>query len=416
MNSKEKINNSLEHKDGPVPVDFGSTTVTGFHSTCVEELRKYYGLEDKPVKIHEPYQMLGYIEDDLKDALGLDALGLSPRKNMFGFENTNWKEWVTPWGQNVLVPEMFNTKLIDGSVYIYPEGDTEGTASASITDGGYFFDSIIRTDPDFDEDELNLEDNLEEFGLLSDDDIVYYNKLANSIVNEERAVVVGMPGTSLGDIALVPAPFLKKPKGVRDIATWYMTIASEPEFVEAIFAKQSELALENLPKMWEIFGDKVDVAFICGTDFGTQISTFCSVNTFCDLWKPHYKKINDWIHENTTWKTFKHSCGAIEPIIPHLIEAGFDIINPVQCSATGMDAELLKNKYGKDVTFWGGGCDTQKILPFGTPEDVREYVLRNCDIFSKGGGFVFNAVHNVQAYTPIDNIVAMFEAVKYFNK
>ncbi len=416
MNSKEKINNSLEHKDGPVPVDFGSTTVTGFHSTCVEELRKYYGLEDKPIKIHEPYQMLGYIEDDLKDALGLDALGLSPRKNMFGFENTNWKEWVTPWGQNVLVPEMFNTKLIDGSVYIYPEGDTEGTASASITDGGYFFDSIIRTDPDFDEDELNLEDNLEEFGLLSDDDIVYYNKLANSIVNEERAVVVGMPGISLGDIALVPAPFLKKPKGVRDIATWYMTIASEPEFVEAIFAKQSELALENLPKMWEIFGDKVDVAFICGTDFGTQISTFCSVNTFCDLWKPHYKKINDWIHENTTWKTFKHSCGAIEPIIPHLIEAGFDIINPVQCSATGMDAELLKNKYGKDVTFWGGGCDTQKILPFGTPEDVREYVLKNCDIFSKGGGFVFNAVHNVQAYTPIDNIVAMFEAVKYFNK
>lgn len=416
MNSKEKINNSLEHKDGPVPVDFGSTTVTGFHSTCVEELRKYYGLEDKPVKIHEPYQMLGYIEDDLKDALGLDALGLSPRKNMFGFENTNWKEWVTPWGQNVLVPEMFNTKLIDGSVYIYPEGDTEGTASASITDGGYFFDSIIRTDPDFDEDELDLEDNLEEFGLLSDDDIVYYNKLANSIVNEDRAVVVGMPGTSLGDIALVPAPFLKKPKGVRDIATWYMTIASEPEFVEAIFAKQSELALENLPKMWEIFGDKVDVAFICGTDFGTQISTFCSVNTFCDLWKPHYKKINDWIHENTTWKTFKHSCGAIEPIIPHLIEAGFDIINPVQCSATGMDAELLKNKYGKDVTFWGGGCDTQKILPFGTPEDVREYVLKNCDIFSKGGGFVFNAVHNVQAYTPIDNIVAMFEAVKYFNK
>ena len=416
MNSKEKINNSLEHKDGPVPVDFGSTTVTGFHSTCVEELRKYYGLEDKPVKIHEPYQMLGYIEDDLKDALGLDALGLSPRKNMFGFENTNWKEWVTPWGQNVLVPEMFNTKLIDGSVYIYPEGDTEGTASASITDGGYFFDSIIRTDPDFDEDELDLEDNLEEFGLLSDDDIVYYNKLANSIVNEERAVVVGMPGTSLGDIALVPAPFLKKPKGVRDIATWYMTIASEPEFVEAIFSKQSELALENLPKMWEIFGDKVDVAFICGTDFGTQISTFCSINTFCDLWKPHYKKINDWIHENTTWKTFKHSCGAIEPIIPHLIEAGFDIINPVQCSATGMDAELLKNKYGNDITFWGGGCDTQKILPFGTPEDVREYVLRNCDIFSKGGGFVFNAVHNVQAYTPIDNIVAMFEAVKYFNK
>ena len=416
MNGKEKIINSLAHNDGPVPIDFGATSVTGFHSTCVEALRNYYGLEKKLVKIHEPYQMLGYIDDDLKEVLGLDAVGLITRKNLFGFENKNWKEWRTPWGQDVLVPEKFNTTEKDGVTFIYPEGDIGAPASGSIAQGGFFFDTIIKDDPDFDEDDLKLEDNLEEFGLLTTEDLKYYEESVKNIEHESRAVVVGIPGTALGDVALVPAPFLKNPKGVRDIATWYMTTACEPDFVKSLFAKQVEYALENLKKMWNILGEKVDVAFICGTDFGTQISTFCSVDTFCDLWKPHYKLINDWIHKNTTWKTFKHSCGAIEPIIPHLIEAGFDIINPVQCSATGMDAKLLKEKYGKDVTFWGGGCDTQKVLPFGTPNDVHEYVLKHCGIFSKGGGFVFNAVHNIQANTPVENLVAMFDAVKEFNK
>jgi uroporphyrinogen-III decarboxylase len=154
---------------------------------------------------------------------------------------------------------------------------------------------------------------------------------------------------------------------------------------------------------------------LCGTDFGTQNSLFCSVETFRNLYKPFYAIINNWIHENTNWKTFKHSCGAIRPLIPELIEAGFDVLNPVQCSADGMDAADLKRSFGDHITFWGGGVDTQKTLPFGTPEQVREEVLSRCDIFSRGGGFVFNAVHNLQAQTPVDNLVAMFKAVQEFN-
>jgi uroporphyrinogen-III decarboxylase len=139
------------------------------------------------------------------------------------------------------------------------------------------------------------------------------------------------------------------------------------------------------------------------------------VKTFRTLWLPYYKRLCDWIHRNTTWKVFKHSCGSVERFYEAFIEAGIDVINPVQCSAAGMDAAYLKDKYGERLVFWGGGVDTQQVLPFGTPREVREQVLRRCEIFSRGGGFVFNAVHNVQAGTPIANIVAMIEAVKEFN-
>jgi uroporphyrinogen-III decarboxylase len=158
------------------------------------------------------------------------------------------------------------------------------------------------------------------------------------------------------------------------------------------------------------------VLFVCGTDFGTQVSQFCSAATFRELWLPRYKALNDWVHRNTRWKTFKHSCGAIVPLLPSIIESGFDIINPVQCSATGMGASEIKKRFGDQLVFWGGGVDTQRVLPFGTKEEVRRQVLERCEVFSKNGGFVFDSIHNVQALTPVENIVAMLDAVREFNR
>jgi len=177
----------------------------------------------------------------------------------------------------------------------------------------------------------------------------------------------------------------------------------------------SDIAIENIKSLKPIVDGKIDVAFICGTDFGTQDSQFCSSDTFRDLYLPYYKKINDYIHSNTKWKTFKHSCGAVEPLVQDLIDAGFDILNPVQINAVGMDSKKLKAKYGKYITFWGGGVDTQKMLSFGKPADVEKQVMEQCEILSKDGGFVFNSVHNVQANTPTANLVAMINAVKKFN-
>ncbi len=222
--------------------------------------------------------------------------------------------------------------------------------------------------------------------------------------------------TALGDISGVPGIDLLHPKGVRDIAEWYMLTASHPDVVHRIFDRVVENGIANLAKINARVGHSIDILFLCGTDFGTQTSTFCSSKTFDSLWKPHYAELCGWVHRNTGWKIFKHSCGASERFFESMIDAGIDIINPVQCSAKGMEPRVLKDKYKGRLVFWGGGVDTQHTLPFGTPEEVRAQVLERCEIFSEGGGFVFDAIHNVQAGTPLANIVAMLDAVKEFNK
>lgn len=416
MTRRETVLNALAHRAGNrVPVDFGASSVTGMHVSVVHGLRERLGLEKRPVKVHEPYQMLGLIEEDLMDALGLDIVGVYPPETMFGFRNEHWKPWRTQEGIEVLVSGNFVTTVDEnGDTLIYPGGDTGAMPSGRMPEGGHFFDSIIRQEP-LDEKSLDPEDNLEEFGPLADGEVEYFRRSVEAVEGQGRAVMATFGGTAFGDIALVPGPFLKRPKGIRDITDWYVSTLTRQDYIHRIFSRQTEIALENLARVHEAVGDKVDVVFICGTDFGTQTGTFCSVDTFRDLYMPYYRQVNGWIHANTGWKTFKHSCGAVESFIDSFIEAGFDILNPVQCSASGMEPEKLKERYGSRIVFWGGGVDTQKTLPFGTPEQVRAQVLRRCEVFGRDGGFVFNSIHNVQALTPIENLIAMFDAVREFN-
>jgi hypothetical protein len=416
MNSKAIVRQALAHRAGRVPVDFGGTTVSGIHISVVEALRRHYGLPAGPVRVYEPYQMLGEITDDLRDAMGIDIVGVLPRGTMFGYPAEGpWREWRCPWGQVVLVPPGFQTRTeANGDVYIYPAGDTSVPPSGHMPATSYFFDSIIRQEP-IDEDKLNPADNLEEYGLLSDADIAHWQQRAAMLRDCPRAVVGNMGGTGLGDIARVPGTSLRHPKGIRDTGEWYMSIVARPDYVRAVFDRQYEIALQNLARFHAIMGDTVDVLYVCGADFGTQASQFCSVKTFDELYVPYYRQLNDWVHRHTSWKTIKHSCGAIDPLLPSLIRAGFDIINPVQCSAAGMDPTHLKETYGRDLVFWGGGVDTQRTLPFGTPEEVRTEVLSRLRIFGRDGGYVFNAIHNIQARTPTANFLAMLEAVHAFN-
>ena len=416
LTRRDHLRKTLAHEGGGrLPMDFGSTAVTGVHASCVEQLREHYGLENRLVKICEPYQMLGEVEGDLAEVMGIDTVGVVPLNTLFGFPNENYKEFQTPWGQTVLVSEHFNTQVKpNGDVYIYPEGDMSVPPSGQMPSNGFFFDTIVRQ-PEIDEDNLDPEDNLEEFGLISEEDLEHYRVELDRLEGTDRAIVATLGGMAFGDIALVPAPFLKHPKGIRDIAEWYMSTAARQEYIHDVFSRQCDYALKNLEKLNEVLGERIDVVFLCGTDFGTQTSTFCSPQTFSELWAPYYRQVNDWIHRNTGWKTFKHSCGAVETFMEHFIDVGFDIINPVQCSAAGMEPRQLKEKYGERLVFWGGGIDTQKTMPFGTPEEVREQVLERCEIFSRDGGFVFDSIHNLQALSPVENMVAMIDAVKEFN-
>ncbi|MHC4442153.1 MAG: uroporphyrinogen decarboxylase family protein [Planctomycetota bacterium] len=416
MTSRERVLAALNHRQPDrVPIDFGSTPVSGMHVSCVADLRDYYGLEKRPVKVHEPYQILGLIEEDLMEAMGLDVQSGTDRNTIFGFINQNWKPWKTQQGLDVLVAGDFNTKVeANGDTLIYPQGDTGAPPSGRMPKGGYYFDAIVRQEP-IDEAKLNPQDNLEEFKPIADESLAGIKKDVEKVVSTGRAVVANFGGTAFGDIALVPAPFLKHPKGIRDIAEWYMSTVTRQDYIHKIFSAQCEIALGNLEKAYAALGDAVDVVFICGTDFGTQTSTFCSEETYRSLYMPYYKRINQWVHENTNWKTFKHSCGSVVLFLDAFIESGFDIVNPVQCSAAGMDPGILKNKWGDRLVFWGAGVDTQKVLPFGTADQVREQVLSRCEIFSKNGGFIFNSIHNVQCRTPVENIVAMIDAVHQFS-
>jgi uroporphyrinogen-III decarboxylase len=140
-----------------------------------------------------------------------------------------------------------------------------------------------------------------------------------------------------------------------------------------------------------------------------------SNDSYREFYMPYYKQITGWIHENTNWKTFFHSCGSIIDLMQDFYETGVDILNPVQCSAEGMDPRVLKEKWGTKFTFWGGGVNTQKTLPFGTPEEVYKEVTERLNIFAPGGGFVFNTIHNIQVSTPVANILAVFDAIRYYN-
>lgn len=415
---RERIQYAISHKQSDkLPVDFGSTEVTGIHASIVYKLRKHFGLEDRPVKIIEPYQMLGEIDDELKEAIGVDVINLEEKGTFFNFNKENWKEWRLNDGTPALVPGLFNTESNDdGSIYQYAEGDKNFPPSAKMPANGYFFDTIIRQ-KEIIEEKLDSKDNLEEFKIISNTELNYLNKHAEYLYNNTPYAIMGVFGCSgIGDIAYVPAPMLKDPKGIRDIEEWYISLITRKEYIKKVFSGQIEIAIENYKKVNDAIGEKIDIVQTSGNDFGMQQGLFVSKELYRELFKPFNKEVNNWIHKNTNWKSFMHTCGAVYDLIPDFVDAGFDILNPVQISAVGMNPIKLKKEFGNDIVFWGGGIDTQKTLPFGTPSQVKEEVKQLIDIFSPNGGYVFNTVHNIQANVPIENVTAMIEVIQEYRK
>ena len=416
MTSRQRLHAALNHK--PVDklcVDFGAGGQTGIGVCAVHRLHEaVLGKSDHKVKVTEPYQMLGEIDEELRKALGLDVVGVHPPCNMFGFRNEGWKAFTMPVdGTEVLVPEMFNyTSDGDGSLLMYPEGDTSVAPCAKMPKYSYFWDSVKRQEP-INDSTLDPMDNCEEFGLFSDADIEYFKKTVDHYYeNTDAGIYLTFPAIAFGDIAAVPAPWMKDPKGIRDVEEWYISTAMRRDYVYKVFEKQCEIGITNIEKLAPVLGDKVQVVYVSGTDFGTQRGPFISPAAYRDLYKPFQKAVNDKIHELTNWKVFIHSCGSIYKLIPDMIEAGFDVLNPVQCSAADMDPKRLKDEFGKDLVFWGGGVDTQKTLPFGTPQEVYQEVRRRIEILGHNSGFVFNSIHNIQSNVPTENMLAMFDAIK----
>jgi len=420
MNSRERVRLALEHQEADrVPLDLGATVVTGMHVSVVYQLRLALGLDapGTPVKVIEPGQMLGEIKPDLINALGVDTVTVMGPRATFGFPMAGWKPWSLHDGTPVLVPEGFNTvPEPNGDILMFPQGDRSAPPSGRMPRGGWYFDALIRQLP-IDEAKLNPDDNLEEYGLINANDIEHFRREVDlCFTGTDKAIVANLGGMSFGDVARVPGVGLKHPRGIRDVEEWYVSLMTRPTYVRDVFEKQCAVALANLEKLFNAVENRITVLFVSGTDFGAQNGLFISPDVYRELFLPVHQRINDWVHQRTGWKTFVHSCGSVVGLMDLFVEAGFDILNPVQCSAAGMDPVILKRRFGSRLTFWGGGVDTQQVLPFGSPEEVRRQVAERIRVFGPCGGFVFNPIHNVQALTPIANLLALYEAVREFGR
>jgi len=415
MTSRERVRKAITHQEPDrVPLDLGSTLVTGIQVSAYARLKKALGIRGGANRVYDPYQMLGEVEESVKKALGVDTFGIQLPTNLFGYRNEDWKPFRMFDGTEVEISGHFAHEVLpNGDIVQYPKGDRSAPPSGRMPKDGWYFDSIVRQEP-IDEAKLDPEEWVAQtYALYSEEDLRFLERTARwAFENTGYALLGNFWGAGFGDIALVPGPGIAHPKGIRDPEEWYVSTVARKDYVKEIFQLQFALQMKNLEMYRQAVGERIDVVVMSGTDFGSQGGPFIAPEAYRELFKPLHKAMNDWVHAHTRWKTWYHTCGSIAAYLDDFAEAGIDILNPVQISAAGMSPEFLKGKYGDRFVFWGGGIDSQRTLPFGTPDQVRAEAERNMRVFGKGGGFVFTNVHNIQATVPTENLLALFETVR----
>jgi len=339
--------------------------------------------------------MLAEIERPVLERLGGDVVGLQRPAVAFGIRNERWKPWKLFDGTPVEVPGDFNplVRANGDLLLLHPDG----RPMALMPRGGFYFDRVDKFPG-----AAHLDPDKVELPLLSQEECDHLRAQAEAWhQNSDYAIMVAMG----------PPYELFFGLGIGDFTAWMITLATEPDYVRQLYDRIVEAWLENLRRLAGAVGDLVQIVQF-NDDLGTQNAPFLSVGMFRELIMPYYKRGLDWIHQNTRWKVFMHSDGAIYPFLPSLIEMGVDIINPVQTTAKGMDPVKLKREFGDRLVFWGAACDCQKTLPFGTPDQVAEEVRENIRILAPGGGYVLASVHNIQAGVPPKNVLALFETAQ----
>lgn len=395
MNSRERVLAAVNHRQPDrVPLDLGATTATGIEPGLYRRLRERLGLAGEPPRVVDVWQMLAWVEQPVIEALGADCLPVPRLVQPFGMRLDAWQPWRLDDGTAVQMPANFApVPGPDGSLCLYLDGELVAKKAAS----SIYYDRMI---------EFKVYDPLppvETFPLplFSDEELAWRRGWAETLRRETDKALLGDFGLILGRWG--------------SYQEWMYTVAADPAYVTAFYERKVEMLLANLRLYRDAVGDNIDIINF-GEDFGTQRGLMISPRTFERLVAPYYKKVFDWVHTYTPWKVFFHCCGAIYPIIPALIACGVDILNPVQTTAAGMVPERLKTEFGGRLAFWGGGIDTQTVLPFGTPADIRGQVAERMRTFAPGGGFVFCPIHNIQSDVPLDNLMALYDAVAEFGR
>ena len=405
LTNRQRILAALNHQQPDrTPIDFGGHRSSGITAMLYPRLRQALGLEARPVRVYDPVQQLAIIDEDVLDLLGVDTIELG---RGFALQEQDWADWSLPDGTACLLPAWVRPERQSGEWVIRAKS---GRVVSRMPDGALYFEQCYW--PFLEGDDLDhLEEALDDqmWGavqgppgpLVSGPE--GYQKLAEGarrLRSRTDRAIIGLFGGNL----LETGQFLYR------IDRFLMLLAEDPARVHAFLDRLVEIHLANLEKFLAAVGDSIDVIGF-GDDLGTQGGPQISPRMYREFFKPRHARMWRRAKELANVKVMLHSCGGIRPLLPDLIEAGLDATNPVQISCAGMDAAGLKRDFGDRLALWGGGCDTQWVLSHGSAEEVRRHVRQQVAILSPGGGFVFQQVHNILADVPVENVLAMFEAV-----
>lgn len=383
LNSFERVKTALEHKEpDKVPFDLGGSVLTGMNAVAYKNLRTYLGLPDKQIEICDRIQQLARIDVDIIDLLKVDVKDVDP--------------------QDPDNPRLSKDPVVEDGYHTYI--DEWGITWKMPVEGGIYYD--MRSHP---LSGMSSLDELRKFNFPDPVDPGCFRTMkqrADKYVHEEgKAYILGRNSAGIFEMAL----------WLKGFEEFFMDLALNPEFAEGLLDIITDIKMKYWEKALDAVGDNV-LVISEADDLAAQNSLLVSANMYRQFIKPRHKKLFSYIKSKAQNKVyiFYHTCGAVKELIPDLIEAGVDILNPVQVNAKGMDSKELKKLFGKDITFWGGGVDTQHILPHGTPQEVRNETKRRIEDLAPGGGFIFNPVHNVQRDVPPENYMAMWETLQEY--
>lgn len=379
MNSRQRLQLALNHQEADrIPFDLGATVLTSIHHKSYRALRRYLGMPELEPRIVDILQQIVVVDDDMRERLKVDVRDVAPRSS---------------------AAFRINIKEMPGYTYYHDEW---GIGWRMPIEGGWYYDMFDHP--------LKDAQTIAEIEHYPWPNPTEANRFVGMAERARHAAQVEQHGVFMGGLS---AGIMEMASWMRGFANYFMDFAANEKLLVALMRKVMELKMAY----WEVAlreaGDNVD-AVNEADDFAGQFSMLISPTMYRRIVKPLHKELFDFIHARTKAKLFFHSCGAIRPVIGDLIEIGVDILNPIQVSAAGMDTAELKREFGKDITFWGGGVDTQHVLGTGTPDEVRADTHRRIQDLAPGGGFVFAAVHNIQGDVPPENIMAMWETLQEF--
>jgi uroporphyrinogen decarboxylase len=413
MNSRERVLKSMDFVEPDrVAIDFGAHRSSGIQAMAYARLRDYLGLPKRPPKVYDMPQQLAVIDEDVLDRFNVDCIEMG---RGFATDDSDWRPWVLPNGTECLVPKWITpVKQGDSWVLKGPDGTTEIAIQKK---GMVYFDQTYFPFMEDPEEKIDRMEELMDYNMWAgvaappgpiswdEEGMKFLAEGAKRFREQTDRAIVGLFG----------APIFEGGQQMVRMDNYLMLLAAEPDLVHRFLDKLVSIYMKRLEMYLKAVGPYIDL-ILFSDDYGMQTGPQISPDMFREFFKPRHAQMWQTVKKLApSVKTLLHSCGSIIDLLPDMIEAGLDAVNPVQTNCKNMEPERLKSEFEGQITFWGGGCNTQHILPNGTPAEVSEDVLRNLDILVPGGGYVFQQIHNIQADVPPENIVAMFDAIAKWN-